>query len=255
MFDLNKLADYLSKLLDTASFSDYCVNGIQVEGQSSISKIVTGVSASQRIIEAAIERQAQAVMLHHGLFWKNDPHPMALTGIMKDRIKLLLDNDISLLGYHLPLDAHQDLGNNALIGKALELENIIFIPVSDIDNPIAAVGDLSEPISFESFREKADEILDTNGLGLDFNKREIKRIFILSGGGGRFYQDAAEAGADLMITGELTEQNVRAAEELEISLYAAGHYNSEKWGIKALGEHLRHKFDLEVEFVDIPNPV
>jgi len=255
MVDLNRLADYLSKLLDTASFSDYCVNGIQVEGQSTISKIVTGVSMSQRIIEAAIERQAQAVMLHHGLFWKNDPHPIALTGIMKDRVKLLLDNDISLLGYHLPLDAHKDLGNNALIGKALELENIIFVPVSDIENPIAIVGDLSEPISFESFREKADIILDTKGLGLDFNKDNIKRIFVLAGGGGRFYQDAANAGADLMITGELTEQNVRAAEELEISLYAAGHYNSEKWGIKALGEHLRDTFNLEVEFVDIPNPI
>ena len=255
MISLRELERYLSDLLDTSSFDDYCVNGIQVEGRETIRKIVTGVSVSTRIFGAAIEHHADAVILHHGLFWKNSPHPLALTGIMKNRVKLLLDADISLFGYHLPLDAHPELGNNALISKALELKNITFLPIEGSEHPIAAVGDTAKPISFGAFQEKADNVLETVGTGLYFNRGEINRVFVLSGGGGNYYPDAVKATADIMVTGELREESVRAAEELGLSLYAAGHYNSEKWGIRALGEHLRETFDLEVEFVDVPNPV
>jgi dinuclear metal center YbgI/SA1388 family protein len=255
MIKLKELEQYLAQLLDTASFNDYCVNGIQIEGKSEINRIVTGVSASARLFEAAVEYKADAVIVHHGLFWKYSPHPMALTGSMRNRIRLLINSDISLFGYHLPLDAHQMLGNNVLIAKALELTNLNFSALSDFDKPISAVGELKRSLTFGEFKEFADKALGTNGLGLDFSKNDINRVYILSGGGGSYFNEAIDSGADIMITGELKEQAVRAAEEIGMSLYGAGHYNSEKWGIRALGNHLNENFNLEVKFVDIPNPV
>ncbi len=255
MVKLKELEQYLTGKLDTTSFDDYCVNGIQIEGKDTINGIVTGVSASVRLFEAAVERNVDAVIVHHGLFWKNSPHPLALKGPMRKRVKLLLDADISLLGYHLPLDAHSELGNSALISKALGLIDITFTPIAGMDRPIAAVGNLAQPLPFEQFLNHADRVLATSGLSMDFSNGEVSRVFVLSGGGSGYYSDASASGAEIMVTGELKEDMVRYAEELGLSLYAAGHYNSEKWGIKALGEHLREKFDIEVEFVDVPNPV
>jgi len=255
MIELKKLEQYLAQLLDTASFNDYCVNGIQIEGKSEINRIVTGVSASARLFETAVELEADAVIVHHGLFWKDSPHPMTLTGSIRNRVRLLINSDISLLGYHLPLDAHQELGNNALIADALGLTNLTYRALPDLEPPISAVGDLTGSLTFEEFKLFADEVLETNGLALDFSKNKIDRIYILSGGGGGYFNDAVASGADLMVTGELKEQAVRSAEEMGLSLYGAGHYNSEKFGIRALGERLMKEFDLEVEFVDIPNPV
>ena len=255
MIELHKLENYLAELLNTLTFNDYCINGLQIEGREVIEKIVTGVSASSRLFRAVLERKADAVILHHGLFWKNSPHPMVLRGILKERVKLLLDAEVNLFGYHLPLDAHPEFGNSALIASVLGLTDISFIPSAGIENPIAACGKLPNPVSFQNFKDHADEVMNTNGLGFDFHKTGIQRVFVLSGGGGNYYQDAADAGADIMVTGELNENNIRAAEELNLSLYAAGHYNSEKWGIRALGEHLADGFGLDVEFVDVPNPV
>ncbi|MDP8229308.1 MAG: Nif3-like dinuclear metal center hexameric protein [Candidatus Electryoneaceae bacterium] len=255
MISLQTLQEYLADLLEISSFDDYCINGLQVEGRREIRKIITGVSASERLFRAAVHRKADAIIVHHGLFWRNTPHPLALVGVLGRRVKLLHQNEISLLGYHLPLDAHSEIGNNALIAKTLGLQNIVFVPIAGMERPCAAVGNLSEPVSSDAFFEKADNLLGANGLGLSFNRSEIRRIFILSGGGGGYYLDAANTGADLMITGELREDVVRSAEELGLNLYAAGHYNSEKWGIMALGEKLMEQFDVETEFVDIPNPV
>jgi len=255
MIELIKLEQYLAQLLNTASFNDYCVNGIQIEGKSEINRIVTGVSASARLFETAVEYKADAVIVHHGLFWKDSPHPMALTGSIRNRVKLLINSDISLFGYHLPLDAHQELGNNALIAKALGLTNLTYRALPDIEPPISVIGDLSSSLTFDEFKEFADEALETNGLALDFSNNKIDRIYILSGGGGGYFNDAVVCGADIMVTGELKEQAVRSAEEMGLSLYGAGHYNSEKFGIRALGERLMEEFNLEVEFVDIPNPV
>lgn len=255
MIKLKELENYLAELLDTASFDDYCVNGIQVEGKDEINSIVTGVSASSRLFRAVLERKADAVILHHGLFWKNSPHPMALKGILRERVKLLLDAEISLFGYHLPLDGHPELGNNVLIAQALGLEDITFCILAGMTMPLAAVGDLKMPVPFEEFERYANLTLETTGLGFNFGRKLLRRVFVVSGHGGGDYIDAVEAGADLLVTGSLQEDSVRACEELELSLYAAGHYNSEKWGVEALGEHLRDKFDLDVEFVDVPNPV
>ncbi len=255
MIELHRLEAYIADKLDVSAFDDYCVNGIQIEGRRDIRKIVTGVSASARIFQAALERDADAVILHHGLFWKNSPHPMVLTGILRERVKLLLDADVSLLGYHLPLDAHPTLGNNAVISRELGVVNVSFVAIEGLERPIAALGELPQPLPFAELKQKADELMGSDGLGLDFSPGPIRRVFILAGGGGGYFNDAVEAGADLMITGELREENVRAAEELGLSIYAAGHYNSEKWGIRALGEHLKQEFDVETEFIDVPNPV
>ncbi len=254
MVTLHNLSQFIGELLDTASFSDYCVNGIQVEGSKEINKIVTGVSASKRLFQAAVDINADAVIVHHGLFWRNSPNPMALTGILGKRVKLLFQNNISLLGYHLPLDAHPEIGNNALIANALDLQEFSIVPAGTVE-PLAAVGEFQEAISFDAFHRLTDERLKTTGIALPLGCTEVKRLFIVSGGGGRDYQCAADVGADVLITGELEEDSVRAAEELGIGLYAAGHYNSETWGIKALGQRLQLQFDVEVEFVDIPNPV
>lgn len=255
MTTLPKLTRYIDELLNAAEFDDYCVNGVQVEGCAEINRVITGVSVSERLIQNAVDRNADAVIVHHGLFWKNSPHPMTLTGYFGKRVKLLHQNDISLLGYHLPLDAHPAVGNNAIIANLLKLQNTTFIPIEGTTQPIAAVGDLPDSMLAEDFFAAANRILNCDGMGLALNQREIKRVFVLSGGGAGYFADAAAASADVVVTGELSEHVVRAAEECGLSLYAAGHYNSEKYGIQALGGLLEKQFDLEVEFIDIPNPV
>ncbi len=255
MTTLPKLAQHIDKLLDVTQFEDYCVNGIQVEGRIEIRKVVTGVSISERLIHQAVKRKADAVIVHHGIFWKNSPHPMKLTGFLGKRVKLLHQNDISLLGYHLPLDAHPEIGNNALIADSLGLQDITFVPIEGMTQPIAAVGDLPKPMTMNDFNAMANRNLNCDGMGLELNSAEISRVFVLSGGGSGYFQDAEAVSADIVVTGELNEHVVRAAEECGLSLYAAGHYNSEKFGIQALGELLKKQFDLEVEFIDVPNPV
>ncbi len=245
----------MADLLNTTAFDDYCVNGLQVEGRNQIRKIVTGVSVSQRLFSEAISKKADAILVHHGLFWKNSPHPLALTGVIRERVKMLLDREINLFGYHLPLDAHPEIGNNALIAKGLGIDAPDFVPIEGSPLPIAATGDLRDSIPFEEFVMKADRIMGAQGIGLALGSRDVKRVFILSGGGGGYFDDAYKHQADVMVTGVLREDVVRTAEELRLNLYGGGHYNSEKLGIRALGEHLKEKFDLDVDFIDVPNPV
>ncbi len=252
---LSELEVYLAEFLDTGIFDDYCVNGIQVEGSEEIRRIVTGVSASYRLFEAAADRNADAVLVHHGLFWKNSPHPMALRGFLRQRLKFLLDRNINLLGYHLPLDAHPVLGNNALIAKAINLQEIEFIPVENKGAFTGAIGKFAKPLAWEETVAVINQAMGVSGLSFAFGNREIQSVYVLSGGGGGYFSEALRLKADLLITGELNEDTVRAAEESGLALYAAGHYNSEKWGVRALGQHLAEKFNIQVEFVDIPNPV
>lgn len=250
-----ELEKYLAEHLETERFDDYCVNGLQVEGRDQINKIVTGVSASERLFQEAIEVNADAILVHHGLFWKTSHHPFRLTGIMQRRVKLLLDKEINLFCFHLPLDSHTQLGNNILIARALGIQEPNFVFAESKKNLLAVVGELDQPLDTKTFRSWADEKLDTQGHYFPFGKTQINSLYILSGGGAGFFQDAVDQGVDLMITGELTEPSIRAAEECGLALYAAGHYNSEKWGIKALGEHLSDQFGLESRFIDIPNPI
>ncbi len=247
-----KLETYLSDFLDIQSYKDYCVNGLQVQGREEIKSIVTGVSASERLFKAAIDNKADTIIVHHGLFWRNSPNPFHLTGITYNRVKLLIKHNINLFAYHLPLDSHPKIGNNALIAKALGLKNRKMVEFPDIS---AGMGELKTPLSANEFKGYADKLLDTNGLMLPGNKNSILKVFVISGGGGNDYHDAYSNGADVYVTGELEEHSVRGAEELGLALYAPGHYNSEKWGIRELGNFLQRELGLKTEFVDVPNPI
>lgn len=251
----SQLIGYLEKFLDVGSFNDYCVNGLQVEGRDTVHKIVTGVSASERLFLKAVELKVDTIMVHHGLFWKNTPNPFHLTGLHKNRVKLLLQNDINLFGFHLPLDSHPEIGNNILLAKALNLTNVSLHEIRENTIFSGVLGELPSELTTDEFTKLADKELKTTGTVLGSTNRTIRKIYILSGGASGYYQQAVDLGADLMLTGELTESCVRAAEESGLAIYGAGHYNSEKLGITALGELLSDKFDLEVTFVDVPNPV
>lgn len=245
----------VNALLNCNAFDDYCINGLQVEGKEEIQRIICGVSVSKRLFEESVKHNADAVIVHHGLFWCNTPSPLAITGVVANRMKTLIKGDLNLFAYHLPLDAHPVIGNNAQIANLIGLADIQMAPVEGISQPIAAVGELEKPLPFTDLINRLNEVFKVNGTALKFRDRIIRRVFVISGGGASFCKDAALSGADLMITGELREDSVRYAEELGISLYAFGHYNSEKFGVKALGEYLIEKFNLEVTFVDIPNPI
>ncbi|MBT3233223.1 MAG: Nif3-like dinuclear metal center hexameric protein [Calditrichaeota bacterium] len=247
-----ELGLYLADFLDTDSYSDYCVNGLQVEGNKEVKSIVTGVSVSERLFQAAIEKGADTIIVHHGLFWRNSPNPFKLTGITYNRVRLLIEHNINLFAYHLPLDSHPKIGNNALIAKALGLKNRKMIEFPDIS---AGMGELTSPLSINEFHGHADKLFEAEGLMLPGNQDSIQKVFIISGGGGNDYQDAYSNGADVYVTGELEEHSVRGAEELGLALYAPGHYNSEKWGIRELGNHLEREFGFTTDFVDIPNPI
>ncbi len=218
-------------------------------------RIVTGVSCSARLFAGAIKRRADTIIVHHGLFWKGDPHPFYLTGIMRSRVKMLLQSDLNLLAYHLPLDGHPNVGNNMLIAKALGLKDVRFIESDSKKPPMLVFGSLKHEVPFDAFSRWTDEIMGSSSHLLQLGKSLIQNVAVVSGSGGGFWREAAAVGADVLVTGEVREEVIRAAEEVRLNLCACGHYNTEKWGVRALGEHLASKFGLEVEFVDIPNPI
>jgi len=242
------IAAYLADYLKTSEFNDYCVNGIQVEGSSQINRIVTGVSISSKLIKAAIREKAEMIIVHHGLFWKNSPSPFHLTGIMKDRVKLLLDNNINLLAYHLPLDAHPITGNNANLLKAIDL------PVS-APFDIGFLSQLETPLLPSEIQKRLDNCLPDPCTVFGETNKEISSIAVVSGGGASFLEKAGIAGADALISGEPSEPAVRSAEEMKMCFFSAGHYNTERFGPIALTNHIKHSFNIDCMFVDIPNPI
>jgi dinuclear metal center YbgI/SA1388 family protein len=249
-----ELVDYLAHLLEVDKFRDYCVNGLQVEGREEIHRIVTGVSASRRLFAEAIKRKADAVIVHHGLFWKSDPDPFYLAGLQAARVRDLLINDISLLGYHLPLDSHPTLGNNAQIAKRLGMEVEKRVDVNDWPNA-GYVCKLPEPVRRDVFVEKVDGKLDAEARVFPYGLDKVERVMVISGGSSDFYRLALGNQCDTFLGGDIREGVVRLLEEGQLNFVAAGHYNTEKWGIIALGNHLVEKLKLEVQWVDVPNPV
>lgn len=249
MAGLNKLVSYTNTLLDVDSFSDYAPNGLQVEGKNRIQRIVTGVTASLDLIEAAIKHHADAVLVHHGYFWKNEAPE--ITGMKYQRIKALMDYDISLLAYHLPLDAHPELGNNAQLANRLGMTIEGKMNAQGIGN----VGSLSEASSVQSLSDKIEQELDRKPLVISGGDHPIKKIALCTGGAQSYIDDAIASGADAFITGEISESTVHIARESGIHYFAAGHHATERYGVQALGDHLKEVFDLEHYFVDCNNPV
>lgn len=246
-----ELKTYLDGLLRVNELSDYCPNGLQVEGKCNIRKIVTGVTASQALIDKAIDVNADAILVHHGYFWKGETQ--VITGMKKKRIAALLANDINLYGYHLPLDVHPEYGNNRQLGDLLQVENI---RAATQIKPVGVVmlGELSEPMSASTLQEQLQQLLGRQVLVETTEGSTLKSIAWCTGGGQGFIESAVELGVDGFITGEVSEQTIHTAREMNMSFFAAGHHATERYGIKALGEHIRDHFAIDVEFIDIPNP-
>jgi len=246
--ELQELTDHIDNLLEVKKFKDYAPNGLQVQGKSVVEKIVTGVSATQALIEAAVGQQADAIIVHHGWFWKHeDPR---IIGMKHARLKLLMQHDISLLGYHLPLDAHPEIGNNAQLAK---LFGFVVDDVMD-EQGVGNIGHLDNEIPLGELGEIIEAELSRKPLIIRAGDHPVKRIAWCSGGAQDWIRQAVEAGVDAFISGEISEHTVHTARENGVHYIAAGHHATERYGVKALGEHLAGEFDVECEFIDIDNP-
>ncbi len=245
MTNRDKIIKYCQDYLKVSDYEDGCFNGLQVEGKEEIKKIVTGVSLSQKFIQEAIKEEADMIMFHHGIFGNQIGTLPRIEGYVKDRLKLLLENNINLAGFHIPLDAHPEIGNNVSIAKKLRLSNLTPFDVG-------FVGDLNKEIGFDQFVEIVNEKLETNSYVLPAGPKEVKRVGIISGGASPDFLEAKSHGADTFISGDIRESVVRAIEETGINFINAGHYNTEKDGIYNLGELLKENFGVEHKFIDIP---
>lgn len=247
-----KLVNQLTELLKPFSIPDYCPNGLQVEGKAEIHKIITGVTASQALIDQAIARGADAILVHHGYFWKGEEQ--AVTGMKKRRLQSLLAHDINLLAYHLPLDVHPELGNNAQLGKLLDMT--IERPLEPWNkNCVAVKGKLNTPMTAADFAAHVATVLGRKPLLNQAGDHLIRTIAWCTGGGQSYIDLAASQGVDAYLTGEASEQTIHSSNEQGIHFIAAGHHATERYGVKALGEYLASQYGLDVEFVDIENPV
>lgn len=253
MVELKQLHDYCNQLLAADTFRDYCPNGLQVEGKPQIKKIVAGVTASQEFLQQAIARGADAVLVHHGYFWKGEN--AAITGAKKRRLQLLLQHDVSLLAYHLPLDAHAQLGNNATLAKRLDF--VVQGATSQGEaKGLLWQGELPLAQTAEQFVQHIQSRLQRAPLHLSStSQRPVKTLAWCSGAAQGYIEQAAQLGVDAYVSGEASEQTFHLARELDIHYFAIGHHASESFGVQALAQHLAQQFDIDWEFVDIANPV
>ena len=242
----------LDQLLEPRQFKDYAPNGLQVEGRAEVRRVVTGVTACQALLDAALELEADAILVHHGYFWGNEAP--AIRGMKKRRLQTLLQHDINLYAYHLPLDAHPALGNNVQLARLLDIQ--ITGPLEQ-DNPRSLVltGELAEPLSASEFATRLQEMLGRVPLHCAGGPDEIRTVAWCSGGGQGYLELAAKAGIDAFFSGEVSEQTYHVAREMGTHFFAAGHHATERYGVKALGEWLAREHGLDVTFVDIDNPV
>lgn len=243
--DRNKIVKFCEEYLKVKNFTDYCHNGLQVEGAEKIDKIVVGVTFSKKLINETIKAKAQMLIVHHGLFGKLVNQPPQIKGFVKNRLKLLLENNINLCGFHLPLDAHPVIGNNASLGKLLGVSGLE--PFN-----VGFIGDLKRPVPLSEFVKLVEKKLNTKTYGLLAGPKIIKRVGIISGGAATDFRLAAELGADVYLCGDIREEVVEAVKESRINFINAGHYNTEKLGIINLGKLLEKKFKIKIEFVDVP---
>ena len=246
-----KLENILTEFMQPHRVRDFTVNGMQVQGKDTVTKVITGVTASQALIDAAIEQQADAILVHHGYFWKNESP--AITGIKYNRIKTLIKNDINLYAYHLPLDIHPELGNNVELAKLLGITVRRGLEPWDKAS-VALVGKFEKEISTSELTARIESQLNRTPLVVDAGK-PIKSVAWCTGGGQSYIELAIEQGIDAFISGEASEQTIHLAKEAGMSFFAAGHHATERYGVKALGEWLAEEKGLDVTFIDIDNPV
>jgi dinuclear metal center YbgI/SA1388 family protein len=252
MTQRDNMVRWMNEYLDAEGFDDYCPNGLQIEGVSEINRVVIGVSASQTLFQASQEEGAEMVIVHHGLIWKNLPR--VIRGVFRDRLAFLLKHGISLVGYHLPLDAHPTIGNNILLAQALGLDDLEPFGTHG-GRSIGWHGRLAAEVPRSTLLTRIERILDGSVLHFDGGRERVSRIGIISGGAAGDLHDAIDLGLDLFLTGEAGEPTYEMCREGRINFVAGGHYRTERLGIQALGEELHKQFGLPVTFFDTPNPV
>jgi len=244
----SELQAYLDELLAAPRIKDYCPNGLQVEGCNTVSRVVCGVTASRALIEAAIERGADAIFVHHGYFWRGEDG--RITGMRRERLKALLAHDINLFAYHLPLDLHPELGNNAQLASLMGWQTQARFADQDL-------GFIGTPGAHCTANEIARQLASRLGRApmlVGDGERLVRRIAWCTGGAQGYFEQAIAAGADVYVSGEISEQTVHAARESGVPYIAAGHHATERYGAMAVSRHLAQHFALECEFIDIDNP-
>lgn len=246
---LEELTSYLDELLQTPKYRDYCPNGLQVEGCGELTRLVAGVTASQKLLDLAVAHGAQAVLVHHGYFWKGEDG--RLTGMRRRRIATLVANDISLLAYHLPLDGHPEFGNNARLAQLFGWQ-----PEGRFgDQDIGWFGTLPTAMCVGDVAAQVADCLGRQPMVIGDSDRQVKRVAWCSGGAQGYFEQAIALGVDLYLSGEISEQTVHLAEESGVAYLAAGHHATERGGVQALAEHLQARFGLDCRFIDVDNPV
>ncbi len=249
MVGLRELVAHCDRLLEVDRLDDYCPNGLQVEADDGpVARLASGVTASAALIEAAVEWGADLLLVHHGFFWKGEPAP--LTGVKGRRVATLIRGGVGLLAYHLPLDVHPELGNNRQLGLELGLE-----ACRPLEGSLIWQAELPDPESPEMLIRRIGTALGRDPLHLPGGPGRIRRLGWCSGAAQGLIEEAAAAGMDAFVSGEVSEQTTHLARELGIHYLAAGHHATERGGVRALGAHLADRFDLEHRFFDLPNPV
>jgi len=246
MVKCETLQNYTQSYLNADTFEDYCPNGLQIEGKEEIHKIISGVSANLALIEQAIDEKADAIFVHHGLFWKNDPQ--TISGAKRRKISLLLEHNINLFAYHLPLDAHPDVGNNIQLGKLLGINNM-----DSVVNSLLWTGEIDMSVS--EFGAKVEKTLQRTPLIIGNKDSNIKRIAWCTGAAQGFIDQAVDLNVDVYLTGEVSEQTPAIALENGLVFISAGHHATERYGVQALCQNLSDEFGCEHQYIEIDNCV
>jgi dinuclear metal center YbgI/SA1388 family protein len=245
-----KLEGWLNAYLAVETISDSIPNGLQIEGRESIERIVMAVSINLEVIEKALRKKADTIIVHHGLFWKNDR--ATIRGYRKKRLKLILDNDINLFNYHLPLDFHPEIGHNRLILSALGADEV---KNNGEDRSVGLKGVFHEPVKFKEIIDRINRVLDTETRYFQYGKERISVLYVVSGAGRNQIEEVLDLNIDAFLTGDAKESTKYIAEEGGINYIYAGHYNTEKLGVIELGKKIEKKFQVNVSFADIKNPL
>ncbi|MFP4639174.1 MAG: Nif3-like dinuclear metal center hexameric protein [Guyparkeria sp.] len=245
--DIQDLLGFCEQLLEPENYRDYAPNGLQVEGRREVRRVVTGVTACQALLDAAVEQGADAVLVHHGYFWKNEPD--VLTGMKRRRLATLIAHDINLVAYHLPLDGHEEIGNNAWLARELGVN----VTGRFGHQSLAVSGRMESPVTTGDMAARIEKRLGRSPLVVGPD-HEIRRIGICTGGAQDMIGDAIDLGLDAFISGEISERTTHMAREAGVTYFAAGHHATETGGVRLLGERLAAEFGISHQFIDIDNP-
>ena len=252
MAKLQDILQWCNQTLKTGEFKDYAPNGLQIEGKQEVRKILCAVTASQDAVDAAIDQGADLLLVHHGYFWKGEAYP--ITGMRGKRIKSLIQHDISLVAYHLPLDSHPVLGNNAAIADLLELENLEALDPEE-KHPIGNTGYLKQAMTPESFKSFVSERLLFDAIHLPAEKTLIQKVGFCTGGAQDFIGKAAQQNCDAYISGEVSERTFYEAKELGVHYFACGHHATERYGVQRLAKAVSEQFNIEYSYFELNNPI